>query len=47
MSHQVAYATSRADLLDLVERGLLEELHPKGARGAIYRPGRVLVSMVG
>lgn len=46
MSHQVAYATSRADLLDLVARGLLEELRPKGARGVIYRPSRALVSMV-
>lgn len=46
MSHKVAYATSRADLLDLVERGLLDELHPKGARGVIYRPSKALVSMV-
>jgi len=33
-------------LLDLVERGLLDELHPKGARGVIYRPSKALVSMV-
>lgn len=46
MSHKVAYATSRADLLDLVERGLLDELHPKGARGVIYCPSKALVSMV-
>ena len=46
MSHKVAYATSRADLLDLVARGLLDELHPKGARGVIYRPSKALVSMV-
>jgi Fic family protein len=45
MSHTVAYATSRADLLDLVARGLLDELHPKGARGVIYRPSKALVSM--
>jgi Fic family protein len=46
MSHKVAYATSRADLLDLVARGLLEELHPKGARGVVYRPSKTLTALV-
>jgi Fic family protein len=46
MSHKVAYATSRADLLDLVARGLLEELHPKSARGVVYRPSKMLTAPV-
>jgi Fic family protein len=46
VSHKVAYATSRADLLDLVARGLLNELHPKNSRGVIHRPSKAPVSMV-
>lgn len=43
VSHGIAYATARADLLDLVGRGLLEER--KIGRAAHFFPGRRLGSM--
>jgi len=46
ISHVVAYATARADLRNLVERGLLIEFHPKAARAVVYRPSKDLALMV-
>lgn len=43
-SHMVAYATARADLLDLVERGLLEQ-RSVGKR-FVFNPSKRLISML-
>lgn len=45
VSHGVAYATARADLLNLVTRGLLEER--KIGRAAHFFPGRGFFDLVG
>jgi Fic family protein len=46
VSHSVAYATARSDLMNLVERGLLEDYKQPGSRKATYIPSKELHKMV-
>jgi Fic family protein len=46
-SHNVATATARSDLQDLVKHGLLEEFHPETGRQVIYMPTKKLGELGG
>ena len=46
VSHSIAYATARSDLMNLVDRGLLEEYKQTGKRKATYIPSKELRKMV-